>query len=731
MERLKSLRSSSYRHLSGSHAVVDDDYDDSADDAHHLREDTVAQNDVVLKIDEAQQQQQQKRGKWTANSRTVSRSLERRARAASIELEKEQGKDPCLWQEECSSYDLLTTVLHDSSALPWHREQCTDAAAGDQLSKEMSARSSNSSRRFSQGGSGSTSSTSAGPAAAAALLTQAPLFTTEHLLRNFTENPTFSPAAGAWSRGIGFYGGFKASRFGRAAEDTKRNPNHATAAADDEMRNLTSRRSNSDDLSHKVTSSFAAGENCLKSSASNSPQHYYNRTKSRFSELPPCTYQRSEYSGSLGRGVGGGCSPCSGKLRSGQLKSGQQLKSSQLQSGLILPHTEMLGQIEEEECAAFEDEDLPDKPSPSCKWSYWVCLEWLLLLIILGALACSIQIPWLHKVSFWELHLWKWVLLILVVFCGHLLSGWAVQLLVFGLEHNFLMRKLVLNFVYVLRQALQGCIWLALVLIVWHCMFNPRAKESAHRSLVYISKVLLCFLIAATLFVIKVFMVKVLASQFHVVTYFERIRDSLFNQYVLETLSGPPVVEIQQILHDEQKLVDEVADLKNAGAMAVPGLLLSLPDPMIPHSQMLKTQATLKRIKTSLLASTKELKPDSGICVQHLHKMNQQNISAWNMKRLIDMVRHTGIVTLTHTVDNSSQAEESEGIDTEIRSEWQAKAAAKQIFKNVARQGLKFVDEEDLMRFMQAEETIRALALFDGAMESGKITKQALKNWVV
>jgi hypothetical protein len=174
-----------------------------------------------------------------------------------------------------------------------------------------------------------------------------------------------------------------------------------------------------------------------------------------------------------------------------------------------------------------------------------------------------------------------------------------------------------------------------------------------------------------------------------VVTYFERIRDSLFNQYVLETLSGAPVVEIQQILHDEQKLVDEVADLKNAGATAVPGLLLSLPDPMIPHSQMLKTQATLKRIKTSLLASTKELKPDSGICVQHLYKMNQQNVSAWNMKRLIDMVRQTGIMTLTHTVDNSSQAEESEGIDTEIRSEWQAKAAAKQIFKNVARQGLK------------------------------------------
>ncbi len=43
----------------------------------------------------------------------------------------------------------------------------------------------------------------------------------------------------------------------------------------------------------------------------------------------------------------------------------------------------------------------------------------------------------------------------------------------------------------------------------------------------------------------------------------------------------------------------------------------------------------------------------------------------------------------------------------------------------------RFVDEDDLMRFMHAEDTIRALVLFDGAMESGQITKQALKNWVV
>lgn len=43
----------------------------------------------------------------------------------------------------------------------------------------------------------------------------------------------------------------------------------------------------------------------------------------------------------------------------------------------------------------------------------------------------------------------------------------------------------------------------------------------------------------------------------------------------------------------------------------------------------------------------------------------------------------------------------------------------------------RYITEDDLIRFMPEEDAIRALALFDGAMETGKITKKALKSWVV
>jgi hypothetical protein len=41
------------------------------------------------------------------------------------------------------------------------------------------------------------------------------------------------------------------------------------------------------------------------------------------------------------------------------------------------------------------------------------------------------------------------------------------------------------------------------------------------------------------------------------------------------------------------------------------------------------------------------------------------------------------------------------------------------------------ITEFDLLRFMNEEEVSRTLPLFDGAMETGKITPRVLKSWVV
>ncbi|CAK9234871.1 unnamed protein product [Sphagnum troendelagicum] len=355
----------------------------------------------------------------------------------------------------------------------------------------------------------------------------------------------------------------------------------------------------------------------------------------------------------------------------------------------------------EEDLDPFRDIDIPDKfKSQHEKWGWVLLVEWLVLVLMVGALVCSIVIHKLKRVELWGLLLWKWVVVALVTICGRLVSGWVIRILVFFLERSFILRKRVLYFVYALRKGVQNLLWLAFVLITWHFLLNPQVKN-AIKVLNYITKALVCFLIAAVLVVVKIFLVKVLASCFHVDKYFERIRDSLFNQFVLETLMGPPVEEERQSFIEDERLKTEVAGLK-------------------------KAEAAGNGASSGV--------DEKGISMQNLAKLNRRNVSAWNMKRLINLVKHTGVATLTHNIeDNLMEADGNVGDQTnrEINSEWQAKVAAKQIFKNVARPGRKHITEFDLLRFMNEEEVSRTLPLFDGAMESGRITPRVLKSWVV
>jgi hypothetical protein len=76
------------------------------------------------------------------------------------------------------------------------------------------------------------------------------------------------------------------------------------------------------------------------------------------------------------------------------------------------------------------------------------------------------------------------------------------------------------------------------------------------------------------------------------------------------------------------------------------------------------------------------------IDVDKLKKMKQGKVSAWTMKGLINVIRSSGLSTISYTPE-SIYEEVSDNNDNEIRSEWEAKAAAYRIFRNVAKPGSK------------------------------------------
>ncbi|KAL2945138.1 Mechanosensitive ion channel protein 10 [Bienertia sinuspersici] len=184
-------------------------------------------------------------------------------------------------------------------------------------------------------------------------------------------------------------------------------------------------------------------------------------------------------------------------------------------------------------------------------------------------------------------------------------------------------------------------------------------------------------------------LIKTLALSFHVKRFFDRIQESLFHQYVLQTLSGPPFMEMAEC----------IAKSRSNGQLSL--------------ERMTKNEGLKEEV----------------INVEKLHKINQEKVSAWTMKGLINVIRRTKLSTISNSLDYDEDDEMGEQ-NKEITNEWEAKVAAVKIFNNVAKSGCKYIEEEDLLRFMKMDEVNRVFPLFEGAVETGKIKKMVLKKWV-
>ncbi|KAL3334241.1 hypothetical protein AABB24_030802 [Solanum stoloniferum] len=324
-----------------------------------------------------------------------------------------------------------------------------------------------------------------------------------------------------------------------------------------------------------------------------------------------------------------------------------------------------------------------------------VFVEWLVFCLLLGCLIASLLVHKLQRLTMWDLEIWKWIVLVMVTFSGMLVTKWFIHFIVLLIELNFLLRKKVLYFVFGLKKSVQVTIWLSLVLLTWVLLFANGVKRSqiTNKIINYITWTIASLLIGAFLWLFKTFMLKVLASSFHVNTFFDRIQRAIFHQYILLTLSGPPIMDSTQ---------------------------------MLGRSSSSASQLSLCRTKKGKDGKAKKEKID----INKLHQMKREKVSAWTMKTLIDVISNSGLSTISGSIGDTDYDRDNEQADKEINNEEEAIAAAVHIFKNVAQPGSKFIDEYDLRRFMIKEEVDIVLPLIDVA-DTGQIDRKALTEWVV
>ncbi|KAL6654230.1 hypothetical protein ACP70R_007695 [Stipagrostis hirtigluma subsp. patula] len=348
----------------------------------------------------------------------------------------------------------------------------------------------------------------------------------------------------------------------------------------------------------------------------------------------------------------------------------------------------------------FSDDDVPDDLRRG-KLDALTISQWVSLFLIVAALACTVGTRFLSEKKAWGLPLWKWELLVLVLICGRLVSGWIIRLAVFAVERSLYLRKRVLYFVYGVRRAVQNALWLGMVLASWHLSFD-RSKEADTPVLRYVTRTLLCLVVATLVRLVKTLLLKVLASSFHVSTYFDRIQEALSNQYVIEALSGPPLI-------DESHELQPAKNVLSQRSIRLSGVIM-------PN----KGEGSKKKV-------SKE--EEEGITIDKLRKLNQKNVSAWSMKRLTRIVRFGTLMTMDEQIQKATG--EGDESATQIRSEYEAKIAAKKIFHNVAKPASKYIYLSDLKGFMGHDDAIKTMNLFEGAPEHSRISKRSLKNWVV
>ncbi|KAM7507438.1 hypothetical protein LguiA_017891 [Lonicera macranthoides] len=295
----------------------------------------------------------------------------------------------------------------------------------------------------------------------------------------------------------------------------------------------------------------------------------------------------------------------------------------------------------------------------------------------------------------WGLEIWKWCVLVLVTFCGMLVTNWFMHFVVLLIELNYLMKKKVLYFVHGLKKNVQVVIWLSLVLITWLSLFNNhgvKRSRFATRVLESVTWTIISLLIGGFLWLVKTLLLKILAANFHVNTFFDRVQESIFHQYVVLTLSGPPLLETAEMLG--------------------------------------RTHSIASHLSFRSTKKGKEGKEKEVIDMNKLHQMKQEKVSAWTMKMLVDVISKSGLYTFSNELEESTYNNGGEQADKEITSEMEAIAAAYHIFRNVTQPGCNEIYEMDLRRFMIKEEVDLVFPLMDVA-DTGRIDRKSLMDWVV
>lgn len=200
-----------------------------------------------------------------------------------------------------------------------------------------------------------------------------------------------------------------------------------------------------------------------------------------------------------------------------------------------------------------EDDDHKDKQKRKILKKPFVLIEWAAFGCIMALLICSLTVKQLQNHVIWDFKLWKWCVLLLVIVSCRLVTKSFINALLFLIERNSSLRQRFMYYVHGLRIIIRVFVWLSLFLLVRILLFRHGVKRSKETTKIlnYVTRVLASSLVGAALWCLKSFSVLLLAVSFQSKRFFNPIQETIFHQYLIQTLSGPPLMEINEQVRSE------------------------------------------------------------------------------------------------------------------------------------------------------------------------------------
>ncbi|GLT81125.1 hypothetical protein SLA2020_525280 [Shorea laevis] len=200
--------------------------------------------------------------------------------------------------------------------------------------------------------------------------------------------------------------------------------------------------------------------------------------------------------------------------------------------------------------------------------------------------------------------MWRWCVLVLVIVCGRHFMEWMMMRVKDSLVKRifkFLKGNAHYSYyIYGLGKSVGVFLWFALILLTWYLLLDTSRmlkNWSSDEIWNFIRSNLITLVIVGALWVVKTFLVNKLSSSFQVTRYFDWIRNSLINQHILEVFEGSTMT-VQNLINEL-----EIGE-KNQGV----------------------------------------------IC--RLLNMDPEEVAAWTMVELINMIRPNKLSSITKELEN-------------------------------------------------------------------------------